>query len=128
MAEITREGFIQAVRDAVTERGEDWVYPQDRHDARWWARRSTVKEDYICRYAQPDGTPACLFGLALSKLGVDIEEFGGESLGISDLLGRLTDPSLLGSDLIRAAEGAQEAQDNGLSWGVALQEFEEALY
>ena len=112
----TDEDFIAAMRKAVAERGEDFVYPDE------WREASEDRES--CMYVHK-GKPACLIGLAVyiatGKLVPDDLEGSTAGFvvrscvpGVSDVVGR-------------AAFKAQAAQDVGETWGQALKEFEEAL-
>lgn len=106
---ITVESLTAALREAVAERGEDWVYPSE------W--RETPLGG--CLYFR-DGEPACLFGLALSKHGYtsyDVREY----VGIGVFL-RAYAP-----EFIEAAGKSQILQDEGATWGEALTKYETEL-
>lgn len=118
MTKITTEDFIQAMRDAVAERGADYVYPPFENFA----------DDYhnefgACQYQTPDGTPACIVGLALSKIDPNLVPEYGEDPGAERFLtGKGLDPSVA-----EAAGWAQGIQDDGKTWGEALKEFERVI-
>jgi len=105
---ITVESLTAAMREAVAERGEDWVYPD------YW------RDPFGgCQYFR-DGEPACLFGLALHKLGYAAEDVQ-EGVSVGNFL------PLTADELIGAAEDAQMYQDSGSSWGQALAKYESKL-
>ena len=108
---ITAENFTEAMRQAVAERGADWVYPAE--DGEWMLDGSS------CCYFLLDGSPACIIGTALHKLGYgpnDVSE-GTDAFGI---LTRWKAPL----DVASAAGLAQDAQDEGKPWGEALATYE----
>ena len=86
--QITRENFTAAMRAAVAERGEDWVYPERVSElaAPGWR----PKRGHECVYVLPDGSPACLIGLALYKIDPAlVEGLEGEDVTALRLLQRL---------------------------------------
>lgn len=107
---ITEAAFTAAMKAAVKERGADYIYPADARDA-----------DGNCVYSLPDGTPACLIGVALSKINADYvpkdEPFGGTPA--AGALASLGAPPLVQ----RAAQRAQNMQDCGRTWGAALDRY-----
>ena len=120
--QITRENFTAAMRAAVAERGEDWVYPADGSEL---AEQGWRSEDGTCVYVLPDGSPACLIGLALYKIDPAlVEGLEGENAVALRLLHRLgvEDVGLYG-----AAWDAQWVQDLGETWGNALKIYERAM-
>jgi hypothetical protein len=102
---------LDLLEQCVTERGCDYVY------APRWRMRGGYS---TCVYAYK-GKPDCIIGLALAKSGVPVETlqtlsssrlaclYSGDRLAIDLTLGAVA--------VFRAAQGAQ---DQGLSWGVAL--------
>lgn len=121
--QITRENFTAAMRAAVAERGEDFVYPAEGSELAEQGWRE--EEDQGCVYVLPDGSPACLIGLALYKIDPGLlthVEFQSDIA--SWVLGRA---GVQDEMLLRAADRAQNEQDEGASWGKALSEYERAL-
>lgn len=103
---FTKAEFTQAMRDAVAERGEDYIYPKnDKY-------RSAL--DGSCVYQTRDGVPACLIGVAADKLGIELPDFEDIQSATNFLDG------LVDSDVAWAAEKAQAHQDEGASWGASL--------
>ena len=104
---ITEAAFTAAMKAAVKERGADYLYPDDARNA-----------DGECVYSLPDGTPACLIGVALSKINAGYapkyEPVGGTSA--AEVLVSLGAPP----PVQRAARRAQVMQDDGYTWAVAL--------
>lgn len=119
--------FIEAVRASVAERGAAWVYPpavplygdtykeDEWHYGEWGA----------CVYSKGDGTPACIIGLALSKIDPALVPVYGDTRNASAVLSHL--PLKLSEGAILAARYAQMTQDEGDSWGEALKAFEDRL-
>ena len=121
--QITRENFTAAMRAAVAERGEDWAYPERGSELAEQGWRA--EEGQECVYVLPDGSPACLIGLALYKIDPAlVEGLEGETVSALLLLHRLgvEDVGLCG-----AAWDAQWAQDLGETWGNALEIYERAM-
>lgn len=113
--EITRESFSAALDAAVEERGAEFVYP---YEWRVLVSADDPNRNTTCQYALKDGTPACIVGLALSKLGVDVSQLENTdattilySLGVDDV------------GLQSAAADAQESQDGGHTWGAARERY-----
>lgn len=116
----TREdaAFIQAMQDAVAEKGTDHVYPNED------------KIDYMgvrmCQYFDKfDGRPLCLIGVALSKLGLSADEltFDEQTSSAARIMRILGFSTKMGS----AAQAAQSEQDRGEKWGDALTVFNEKV-
>ena len=120
--QITRENFTAAMRAAVAERGEDWVYPAEGSEL---AEQGWRSEEGSCVYVLPDGSPACLIGLALYKIDPGLlthVEFQSDIA--SWVLGRA---GVQDEMLLLAADMAQIEQDVDVPWGKALSEYERAL-
>ncbi len=103
----TAQQALELLEKAVATRGEDYVYR--RHEG-------------FCTYTH-DGEPDCLIGVVLHSVGWTIEE-----LRQCDNMGSVPsvaeDPTFadrLGNEAIGVLDAAQAAQDDSLSWGVALQ-------
>jgi hypothetical protein len=104
---------LDLLEQCVAERGCDYVY----------APRGTAHGGYsTCLYTH-NGKPDCIVGLALAKSGVPVEALqtiNGDRLAGLYSEHRLPVDITLGTlAVFRAAQGAQ---DQGLSWGVALQQ------
>ncbi|WNM66241.1 hypothetical protein SEA_DEJAVU_109 [Microbacterium Phage DejaVu] len=126
---FTDEQFIKAMREAVAERGEDYVYPKAEEKMNEdLGYKVTVNDDYhglngVCQYQTPDGTPACIVGLALSKIDPILVPRHGDATGAHEVLRKLG----ASYEVRKAASEAQQAQDQGATWGRALEEFENSL-
>ena len=114
---INDEAFIQAMKDAVAERGEDFTYPDE-----WRVTDSGF--DNACVYTLEDGTPACIIGLAIYKmLGTPYTGYNAGAYGVlGDLYG-----GRISIRLRDAAQSAQALQDKGASWGRVLEQFLKAV-
>jgi hypothetical protein len=109
---VTRENFTAAMEQAVKDRGEDFVYPDE-----WNGAGGT------CRYQLEDGTPACIVGYALHLIDPALVP-GPENYSSADaLLVNLGAPV----DVANAARTAQFAQDFNQTWGEALQDYRDGL-
>lgn len=136
MTIITIENFTAALEKAVADRGEDYIYPEKTENPAYG--NSKVYDQYLaddyhvkggqCVYSTPNGEPACLIGVALHNLGLQVPEYGFVG-GASEVL--LNEPYELEEGITYliadAADAAQGRQDNGETWGVALQTFKEAI-
>lgn len=119
---ITVEQFTAAMEAAVAERGADYVYPapvekghpDDYHNAAG-----------TCMYQTSDGAPACIIGVALSKIDPSLMPAYGDTFGASAVIHRLTDGNSY--ELPEAAGAAQDAQDQGKTWGEALEAYKKSL-
>jgi len=120
--QITRENFTAAMRAAVAERGEDWAYPAEGSEL---AEQGWRSEEGTCVYVLPDGSPACLIGLALYKIDPGLLTYVEPQSGnASRVMGRA---GVQDGMLLLAADMAQHRQDAGAPWGEALSEYEEVL-
>lgn len=110
----TQETFTAAMRAAVEDRGAGFIYPAD--DPEWVGTNG-------CRYRTTTGQPACIVGLALSKLGLLNAPEVGEYLSAIAVLRELG----FGEQTAKAANEAQMKQDEGAPWGEALAVYEATL-
>ena len=124
MTQFTDEDFVTAIHKVVAERGEDFTYPDAkcdpitsrRVDDDWW-------RDGACVYSHPDGTSACIVGAALYELDPAlVPPYDSNGQSASDVL----EPLGFSDAVQRAADEAQTHQDDGVSWGHALYEFDYA--
>lgn len=113
MSTISKEAFIEAMREAVRQRGEDFVYPEA------W------RDDGACRYYIED-TPgviegACIIGKAIEiATGTPYTGYNGPADQVL-----LEEYGLDDRDVADAAFVAQRVQDTRSTWGDALAKFEE---
>jgi hypothetical protein len=99
---FTEEQFTEAMKAAVAERGEDYVYPHAQ-----------------CRYRGDDGAPRCIVGVAVFKLD---ESLRLEELGADGALRGIV------PDHVRRAAAAAQVEQDGVwnesevrkTWGEAL--------
>ena len=120
--QITRENFTAAMRAAVAERGENWVYLEGGSEL---AKQGWRSEEGTCVYVLPDGTPACLIGLALYK--IDPGLLTHVEFQYDDASRVMKRAGVQDRTLLRAANMAQYRQDEGAPWGDALSGYERAL-
>lgn len=127
--EITVEEFTAAMEAAVEERGRDYIYPaavERDMDSDYEVGPIYYDDEYHyadggCVYQTPDGAPACIIGVVLDKLGLDVPAYGS----MSDARVVLEQRTTLSEDILRGAKYAQSAQDTGHSWGRALDRYKE---
>jgi hypothetical protein len=112
-APFTAAQYNQALREAVSLKGRDYVYPKD-------AQGSCL---YIENRYTEDQAPSCIHGHALTSLGVDIPSILEET-SIVQVLCKL---GVTDKGLITAAALAQEFQDSGKTWGEAYDVFSSIL-
>ena len=112
MSVITFEEMKTALRRAVKERGEDFVYPVGK--PAWMTLNSLGTP--VCRYALDDGSPACIVGLALSYL-CPLDKPVPNNHTIPNAY-----PSVSFSEgALTLAADVQYAQDRGVPWGFAVE-------
>jgi hypothetical protein len=109
MIELTLEKAIELAKQAVADRGEDYVYekPEDVE---------------VCQYVHDDG-PGCIVGYILNKAGASLEELHDhEGTWASALTDRLEVTGVLTASYEANVflDAIQGKQDNGKNWGQAL--------
>jgi hypothetical protein len=119
------ERFTVAMREVVADRGPNYVYP--RGEAGWVEAEDPQEFSAGCRYVRADvEEPACLIGVALFKLGVTLDqlrEAEGQTGG-AVVFHFFPDAPLV---LLVAIDRAQSYQDEGKTWGEALEAYEDTL-
>lgn len=113
----TNEQINAALKKALEDRGEDYVYPDDE------------KHNGGCMYATENGTPSCIVGYVLNELDPEKfaevarwerdEDTADTAVGDAYLAVGLD----LHRDQVDALEAAQVKQDQGLPWGRAAVEY-----
>lgn len=122
--QITTATATATLKAVVKEYGEDYVYPP-------------AQSGDNCRYVIDD-KPSCLVGIVLARLGVPITHLkaGDASEGhfgatADDLIPRLQWAGVVNFEeprkVAHALRQAQYSQDLGYSWGIALENYENAL-
>lgn len=125
--EITVEEFTAAMEAAVEERGRDYIYPpavERDMDSDYEVGPIYYDDEYHygdggCVYQTAEGVPACIIGVVLDKLGLDVPAYGAMNDARVVLEARTTLPSYV----LRAARQAQNEQDHGQPWGQALDTY-----
>lgn len=115
---FTERQFTEALRSAVAERGEDYVYPSAEENPEWHDGGFG-----LCLYQTHDGEPACIIGLALHKIDPDLVPSAYDTQGAYYVLEGYGIPE----NVRAAAHGAQAAQDNGETWGQAFEDYLDTL-
>lgn len=111
MITITKQMALDGLEKAVEKRGADFNY---------------VNTYGYCVYSEiATGEPRCLVGQVLSDLGVDMEFFQFQQRNeqvITTIVGDLLDNEVCGIDskALDILRAAQRAQDEGETWGTAL--------
>lgn len=119
---LNEEAFTAAMEKAVEMRGADYVYPQDRPG--WMTTGSRVS----CVYSTPEGAPACIVGQALSLIDPELvpsyqDSHDGCDMDAMSVLTRLLGVSYETPHWVYAAYLAQILQDQGGTWGAALDKY-----
>lgn len=124
---ITAEQALDALEKAVALKGPDYVYTDQatgiRADSEEWHGTGIG-----CRYAGPDGEPACIVGTALSIIDQAVFDVVREceaeegSFPVIDLCEGTGDVPVVvaAADAVWVFRCAQVAQDGGATWGEAL--------
>lgn len=114
---ITAEQLMAKARELAAA-SPDFIYEPGRE---------AVNEEFNCKYMPDEIQPGCLFGQALTALGVElIPEF--EGVGVSDLLRRVQghpEPVSSQPKVWDWLDTAQARQDGGEPWGMAIQAADE---
>ena len=128
---FTVEETLAALKEAVAERGEDYTYQADR-----------LSLSEACSYSTVAGGDSCIVGNVLKRLTPDIfksiheyewynEEDGNFNLheqSIHSSMGRNNEIHMpFDGDAISLLLRAQNKQDQGLSWGLAVSEAAAAV-
>lgn len=118
MTIITSEAVTQAIHKVVEKKGADYIYPNSGPGA-------------SCFYSE-NGAPSCIVGWVVADLDaqafdslVEYESAESESFTANELGARTN--LKFGVGVEWALSAAQEIQDNGGTWGLALQAYERVL-
>lgn len=118
--DLTDEQIITTLRAVVAER-PDYVYERPAHMKPIYGDNGHIAADCLYVHTAPDDatdlTPGCLIGKVFHRLGVSLEDLvrweGKGGFEVADEYGASTE---VGNVL----STAQNSQDSGQSWGVAL--------
>ena len=103
MSKISLDEVQKVVRDLAKHK-PDFIY------------HSPDKEYGTCMYWHKDeNAPGCIYGHALTRLGVDVPDGDFEDTGIDSVLREITGASVPGWFAY-----VQKLQDSGVSWGDAV--------
>lgn len=109
---ITKAKALELLEAAVAERGADYVYERIGFDS-----NSTGPS---CVYVR-SGCPSCLVGLAMTKAGTPIEQLAEWDTRFEcDAQSVLLDDGLATAGAAEVLTVAQSVQDDGGTWGEAL--------
>lgn len=107
------ELWDEKVREVIAERGPDFTYVAP-----------ATEGDYAsCKYFDIDGSPSCLFGAVLDKLGFgpgDVHE--GDDIG--GIMEGLWGPGGVPEKIVLASADAQSDQDCGFRYSTVLSNYE----
>lgn len=114
------ERFTAAMKTVVERKGRDYVYP-----------KSSADDDYhfnhACQYSTPNGTPACIIGCALAEIDPKLVPVYGQTMRAGSVLRHALGYGHGVEKLVWAANDAQRCQDDGGTWGKALDKYLESL-
>lgn len=115
--EVTAQETMDLLREAVVERGEDFVYPDE------WRHQPDRDADGPgqCLYFRRDGQPACIVGFVLDRLGVTNTDLRSRLFGASAINNQQQQVKFDATSLIMLMH-AQMFQDEGNPWGAAAKE------
>ena len=103
MSKISLDEVQKVVRDLAKHK-PDFIY------------HAPDEEDGTCMYwHKHENAPGCIYGHALTRLGVDVLAGDFEDTGIDSVLGEITGASVPGWFVY-----VQKLQDSGVSWGDAV--------
>lgn len=107
------ELWDEKVREVIAERGPDFTYVAPETEGGYAS----------CKYFDVDGSPSCLFGAVLRKLGFgpgDVRE--GDDIG--GIMDRLWGPGGVPEKIVLASADAQSDQDCGFRYSTVLANYE----
>ncbi len=109
MKTINKKKALKLLEAQIAKKGADYIDPK--------------VESGDCMYFKKNGKPSCIIGHVFSDLGIKPEDTDG--LGAAIELGSEWGTEIDGFSFTQAAvevfEKAQNIQDDGLSWGTALE-------
>ena len=115
MLTITFDQMLEAIKRAVAERGEDFVYPDD------WRVKDHPAFPNTCVYFNDDGSRSCIIGMAMGYIDpkFPLTEFKaiGENFEAATKTGILE----IEEDAANLATIVQDEQDSNVPWGLALE-------
>lgn len=125
MIEINQTNILDALEEAVAEKGPEYVYANE------WGQSSLNEigesSGISCNYVHGEGEnliPGCIAGNVLNRLGISLGTLTlFERSPVEDVLIGLADEGYINRVEFSVAEiiqAAQTAQDLGFSWGDAL--------
>lgn len=124
MKHISYEDAVLILKQAVEERGSDWIYPDpnicptckwDDEECEWHASAG-------CRYFRTSGGPACLVGEFIYRAlePSDYTPAHLETEHASSVLGQLGGVLEIDERTTELLVVAQQMQDSGQPWGASL--------
>lgn len=109
MIEISYDVALKALKDAVAEKGADYVYP--------------VRDDGDRCVYTVDGKPSCIVGNALVRIGVPVEKLPREEdfqYRAAQQVKELGEGVRVADDAASLFDRAQQWQDGGITWGESV--------
>lgn len=119
------ESVRRLLREAVTERGKDYVYVSPYTGESGPGTVCYYVHDSRSEDGTPAAAPGCLVGLVLHKAGVSLDDLRGVGFQPADMaLEDLRDAGLLTfePDLTSLLGRVQARQDNGEPWGPVVRD------
>lgn len=114
MTTFTEEEVTKVFEDVVLEFGANYKYPTQEEHPEYWSDVGT------CVYVTNGGEVACVIGQIYHRLGATTQQLQGNRGSI----GKGRDLGFEFPDNVqRGLSQAQSAQDDGETWGQALDEY-----
>jgi len=120
--DLTIENVIEALKEAVAEKGEEYVYVNK------YGQSALDDDGYpsgiSCHYLDLDSNPSCIVGNVLYRLGVPFNEMYDNGEDSSALVKRLHQEGVISAvqlGVLPILYTAQGMQDMGATWGVVLE-------
>lgn len=115
MTAFTEEEVTKVFEDVVLEFGANYKYPTQEENPEYWSESGVA-----CVYVTKKGKVACIVGQIYHRLGATTQQLQGNG----GATGKGNDLGFVFPENVRLGLScAQSAQDQGNTWGQALDEY-----